>query len=689
MEWRKFKAKRLAGACFSGNTAFALLRMALWAALAWRAGGQVVGKGNRMALPYPPPHQDRLKFLTTADEIQPRANEYLAQRLKIQTFAETGPTNVQFIIEAPDCLVSRDFRNAHSPGPLVINSGNGQLHLEGEGFSWLSSSNSTLTISNQVRTTLKLESLSRPSRASGTNNVLAPMAPGKSPDSNQIVHIYSDHFFFDHDANLITYTGNVRVEDTEMDLTCAMLTVHLLAGGDIDNITAEREVGIVIKPDGGRATGDHAVYTARGGRKWVELTGSPHWQNGPSEATGAIFVFDQINRTLRVEGQAWLKFPRPVTGGSGMLLFPAVESPAKADAGEDQFIEAFSDSMLFQFPPAEGAPGQGRVESVLAEGKVAILDHYQHSRATSARAFVNTITGRMELTGKAIWQADQRLARGEIINFDNGQKSFSARTNAYLKFPVSAFGGIMPGGAAASPNAGAGTNQFIEAISDSYDYQNNVLTLRDQVHTAFLGGDAIMGTLDSRQLTATFSSTKTNQLESLVAEQDVYARQLSWLDRRGNRFERELKTDRLTVQFRTNGLVEEMLAEQHVAGMQTEIPAGKDQPIVSTLHSDLLTARFSPTTNTVESIVAEHNVLIAWNEMTASEDQAVYTASNGVARLLGNVRVRQPGQIDWSGVDVSMEPATGRILGHRTNTIWIPVPDQKLRSMKRPEKPQP
>ncbi len=157
------------------------LHGAAWAALAWRAGGQVVWAGAiGWRCPIHHRTEDRLKFLTTADEIQPRANTGVpgpeAQNSNIR---RDGPHQCPIHHRGAGLPCQPGLPLAPgliSPGPLVINSGNGQLHLEGEDFSWLvTSSNSTLTISNRVRTTLKLESLSRPSRASGTNNVLAPI----------------------------------------------------------------------------------------------------------------------------------------------------------------------------------------------------------------------------------------------------------------------------------------------------------------------------------------------------------------------------------------------------------------------------------------------------------------------------------------------------------------------------------
>jgi lipopolysaccharide export system protein LptA len=631
---------------------------------------------------YPAPHQDRLKNLIEAEEFQVKpGGKYLLKLAKIQAFRETGITNAQMIIEAPDCLFEVASGDASSAGPLMINSGDGRLHIEGEGF-YSRTTNSTLTISNQVRTTIKLELPGQPLPAADSNATPAPATATNSAATAETVRIQSDHVLLEHKTNVdvITYEGNVRAEDDRMVLTSDRMTIYHLPDGKIDNIEADRHVIIVNKNGGGRATGEHAVFTGAGGRQLVDLTGNPRWEDGPREGSGLVFIFDNINHTLRMEGQAYLKMPPPTNGDSGFLLPPAATRPTNAPAGEVKPVEIYADTMLFQFPPTNGP-----VQTVLAEGKVLMLDPDQHSRATSDRAFASAITGRLELTGNAIWQADERLARGGLLIFDR-ERTFHARTNAYLKFPAASLGSLISSGSAGSPDAGARTNQFIEVLADAYDYENDVLAFRDQVHAALVVDGTIRGALDCARLTTTFIGT--NQLQSLLAEQDVYARQLPFLDLRGDRLERELKTDRLRARMRTNDLVEEIVAEHHVAGTQTETRAGTNQPVVTTLHTDLFSARFFPTTNRVEFAVAEHDVRLTRDEKTATGNQAVYTASNDVVRLQGNAVVTWP-RFDWATEDISVERATGRILGHddKKNRIKIMVPGAKPKAPKTPDKP--
>src|SRR3954471_21874056 len=103
--------------------------------LALELSAQVSGTRFNMPESYPPPNQNRLKTLTTGEQALPQSDgTLLVKTFKTQTFRETGDTNAEIIVEAPNCVFNRNNRSASSSGPLQINSGDGKLHIEGEGF---------------------------------------------------------------------------------------------------------------------------------------------------------------------------------------------------------------------------------------------------------------------------------------------------------------------------------------------------------------------------------------------------------------------------------------------------------------------------------------------------------------------------------------------------------------------------
>jgi lipopolysaccharide transport protein LptA len=630
--------------------------------LALEVFAQVGGTQFRMPETYPPPHQNRLKTLTTGEQALPRSDgTLLIKTFKTQTFRDTGDTNAEIIVEAPTCVFNRDKRTASSPGPLQINSGDGKLHIEGEGFLLRQNgTNFTLTISNKVHTIIKKDFLAQ-STAGETGTNATPSGPGiKTPSgTNQVIHIYSDHFVFDRESDLITYTKNVRAEDSQMDLTCEVMTIHRSTNA-IDKIVADHNVLIVTKMTGGRTTGDHAVYTAETEKQVVELTGDPHWQDGTREGTGKVFIFDRLHNTLRAEGDAYLKLPRNSMSQSGILLAAQADSATNAPASGAGFIELYADAMTFQLPPTNGP-----VQSVSAEKHVVMVDVEKNSRATGDRALYTEATGLLELTGNAMWQADQRMAKGGILIFDRNNKAFSARTNAFLKLPAVALGRSLP--SARQTSRGTATNQFIEILADRYAYQGELLTFNDQVHVALVEAEAIRGMLDCGTLTVTFRNT--NQLQSILAETDVYARLLPVQNPAGRTLEKELKCELLKVQMRTNDVIESLVAERNVMATQTETRTNIPKPIRLTLNSETLTALFEPTTNQVANITAERNVVITRDDLTGRGAKALYTASNNIAQLTGNPAAEGPeGKMTADGA-LLLDRNTGKLKGRKNVKI--------------------
>ena len=607
---------------------------ALLLPLAPRAHGQAGGARNfTFPDPYPPPHQDRAKTITTGEEMIPQQDgSYLLKGVKIQTFRDTGDTNATLTMQAPSCIFDRKDHNASSPGPLQIDSGDGNMHIEGEGFLWLAGqTNTALTISNKVHTIIKKRYLAGQTNADVFPTPVSHGATNNAPGTNQVINVYSDHFHYDRQTDLITYSDHVQSEDSEIILTCDVMTIQRTTNGAVETIVGDGHVVIVNKADGGRTTSDHAVYTTKPDKQEVVLTGNPRLLQARREGTGKVFIFDHLQNTLRIEGDAYLKLPRESLGQSGLLLgspsaptnAPASNPPPSGTNGlADKFVEIYSDSMLFQMPPTNGP-----VQKVIADRNVVIVDPETNGRGTGGHAVYTDSTGLLELFDNAMWQADQRIAKGGLLIFDRNNKDFTVRTNAYLKLPAASF----RNGTATNANA---TNRFVAVLCDHYEYRDNVMTFHDQAHAALLDGETVKGMLDCMTLTASFNTN--NQLQAIRAEGDVYGRLLPAPASDGSTVEKEIKCDVIDVTMRTNGLVEEIVANQKVLATQTQTFTNNPVPLRQTLNSDTMTTTFQPATNAVAKIIAERNVVITRAEMTATGEQAVYTAGDDMARLTGN-----------------------------------------------------
>jgi hypothetical protein len=104
---------------------------------------------------YPAPNQRQMKSRLSGAEAQPLPGGLLAiKQLKLETFGLNGKPEI--IVNAPQCVYNQLDGTASSPGRLEVQTGDGKVRVEGEGFLWRQN-DSFLTISNQVRTVINME----------------------------------------------------------------------------------------------------------------------------------------------------------------------------------------------------------------------------------------------------------------------------------------------------------------------------------------------------------------------------------------------------------------------------------------------------------------------------------------------------------------------------------------------------
>lgn len=104
---------------------------------------------------YAAPNPQQVKTRMSGAEAEPLAGGLLVIRqLRLQTFNTNGV--LQAVVEAPECVYDTTRGLASSAGPLKVQTGDGRIRVEGEGFLWRQS-DSFLTISNRVRTTIESE----------------------------------------------------------------------------------------------------------------------------------------------------------------------------------------------------------------------------------------------------------------------------------------------------------------------------------------------------------------------------------------------------------------------------------------------------------------------------------------------------------------------------------------------------
>jgi hypothetical protein len=102
---------------------------------------------------YAPPHERQVKMRLSGAEALPVPGGLLdVKQLQVETFDVTGKPGM--IIRTPQCTYSPFNGVASSPGHLVLQTADGKMRTEGDGFLWQQADNS-LTISNNVHTVVK------------------------------------------------------------------------------------------------------------------------------------------------------------------------------------------------------------------------------------------------------------------------------------------------------------------------------------------------------------------------------------------------------------------------------------------------------------------------------------------------------------------------------------------------------
>ena len=121
--------------------------------------------------------------------------------------------------------------------------------------------------------------------------------------------INADSLEVEDTKKVVTFKGHVDVRESDLTMTCDELLLYYTdkatgsgsenAGIKIDKIVATGNVN-VIRPDGGAAVAEKAVYYQYDGK--IVLTGNPKVKQGQDFVEGAkITVFIRENRSI-VEG---------------------------------------------------------------------------------------------------------------------------------------------------------------------------------------------------------------------------------------------------------------------------------------------------------------------------------------------------------------------------------------------------
>ena len=167
-----------------------------------------------------------------------------------------------------------------------------------------------------------------------------------------------------------------------------------------------------------------------------------------------------------------------------------------------------------------------QVKNITVETNV-VMD-YEKSHVEGQRVDYNAQNGIARVTGHPTWRSEEREGSANELMVDPTNKIFRATGDAYLKFSVLGLtnSNFLPGQQiAATNNAPAVTNHFVEISSDFHEFHTNSAHFGDHVALKETANNQLHGTLDCALLDVAFAGVS-NELQSLVAQTNVVIRRL-------------------------------------------------------------------------------------------------------------------------------------------------------------------
>jgi lipopolysaccharide export system protein LptA len=274
-----------------------------------------------------PPNPTQAKTRLTGADAQPLPGGLLLiKRLKLETFSTNG--TLQAVIEAPECIYDTTHNTANSAGHLRLQSGDGKIRTDGDGFLWRQD-DSFLTISNNVKTWIASMAIA----AAGATNAVAQTNWEAQLGSDRTPTIITAHIG-EFTQRRAIYSGDVHVDNPQMKLTCEWLAADLPQSGQINHIVAETNVVIDFFGDKGQrwhAGGDKAVYnySVQNGvtNKIITLTGNAAVTNFTGTNvnfafTGEPIYLNLLKKTVHAENYRSIINPDAQTAGTNVVRAP-------------------------------------------------------------------------------------------------------------------------------------------------------------------------------------------------------------------------------------------------------------------------------------------------------------------------------------------------------------------------------
>jgi lipopolysaccharide export system protein LptA len=484
-------------------------------------------KGYKISEYYPAPYELQLKSMLEGGKVVPQGDGKvleLSEGVLLRTFSITNTP--QLIVETPQCRYDSVSQSALSSERLRVRTADGKFVIEGAGFLWRQT-NSNLTISNSVHTTVHPELLEA-SHATGTTNVPAPSE----------LKISSDRFDYVGDQGLGFYRGHVQVIGTNLDLRGGALLIKIpVDQRQLESITVTQSVVLDYTTLEGRiqATGEQAVYTASNGL--ARITGHPTWRADQREGRGDELLIDRTNKIFQANGQAWLKAPGGALGETGFLTSSNQVSQLEVSnrwveisCGDYEFRTnwaRFHKNVLVSELVGGGERSRMTCDLMLAtftvsnqleriEAEKDVLIQQSTNQFAAGRAlYMPGTNGVLELWEHPSWRAGLREGKGERIR--GRANAMDVIGKAFLRLPAAELAESAAAGTGGTSNAPAGSThpQYAEIFCQEYTITTNLARFRGGVYASHTNMNW------SCELLSVPLPGPDAKIETVVAEQNV------------------------------------------------------------------------------------------------------------------------------------------------------------------------
>ena len=582
---------------------------------------------------FPPPHYTNLQYkLTAAQGRSLPGDQQLLSKVTLQTFKMTG--EAELVIDVPECVYDPASRTVDSPGPLIVQSGDGRFRITGDGFSYRQGE-SRVVISNRVHATVEVPA----------TNAAGPL------------EITSRWFEFDKDQNRGVFHNEVRGGDPDFEFTCGQLSVSAITNELVtvtnrmafDLIEAEGALNVVGKAGGKQAgrriSAQRGVYHR--GTEQVELIGEAKWHLVGQSGRADRLTAWQAAGSIEAVGNVALQSSRELLGAAGSFLNASNAPAARTNA--PSMVNLFADHCSFRTNEFQA---EGRVRLLdttnqltcdrlearqglpLAPEKIAIATGHVIVARTGGsivadRAEFTEADGTLLFTGNPHWRIELNTGVAERLTIRTRVGEVFAENNVKITVPL-----------------GPGTGSFLSF------FPGDTTTNRAGAVIEVFAGNFLARTND--RLVTFASEVRVHQSPATGSEP-------------------RLQSDELELRFSTNAqpTVEQLVARRNVIYEQGTPGVTNGPAIFRRMTTRTLTAATHPATGQLAELVADGSVKLQEPGTEATGDRAVYVRASDSFKLTGKTVLETPQAIFTESPEVYWSQADKKFFAREPCVIKV------------------